>query len=299
MQEKDSGKKLLILTFDLEEWFHILDIESLEETCKWSKFEARIYENAHKTLRILEENNLKATFFVLGWIARKYAELVRLISEQGHDVGTHSQNHYLLYKISPKEFREDLKQSLDVIQNIINKKVRAFRAPGFSIKNESLWAFEILGQEGIEVDSSIFRAPRGHGGLNGFPLDHPFQIRAGEKVIKEFPINMFRLGKVRIPFSGGGYFRLMPCSALHSLINKSDYVMTYFHMRDFDPGQPVLDGLPLMKRFKCYYGLKKSFEKFNKIINKYNFIDLTTAAEKIDWNTTPILTLSRLSRLNH
>jgi len=285
MQEK----KLFILTFDLEEWFHILDIDSLEDKSRWDHFDVRIYENTQRVLDVLKKNNLKTTFFVLGWAARKYPDLVRSISEQGHEIGSHSLEHILIYKTSPKLFREDLRKSIDTIQNIINKKVRAFRAAGFSITKETFWAFDILAEEGIEIDSSIFPASRGHGGIKDFVLDHPFRIKAGKKIIKEFPINVFRLGKFKIPFSGGGYFRIIPFWVIVYLCKKSDYFLGYFHPRDFDPNQPVLNELPLIRKFKSYTGLKGSIKRFNSIVKRFKFIDIFEAEKIIDWDKTPLL----------
>ena len=265
MPESDSGKMLSILTFDLEEWFHILDIDSLSEVQKWSQYEVRIYENTQRILNFLRNEKLTATFFVLAWIGEKYPDLVQVIANEGHEIGCHSFNHGLIYKSPPELFREDLKRSIDTLQCITNQKIRAFRAPGFSITRETLWAFRILAEEGIEVDSSIFPALRNHGGIKGFGVDHPFLIKLGDKTIKEFPINMYRFGRLKIPFSGGGYFRLLPYPAILFFANRADYLMTYFHPRDFDPNQPVLRDIPLFRKFTSYYGIKGAFEKLEKL----------------------------------
>ncbi len=254
MQGKNSGNKLFVLTFDIEEWFHILDVDSLEISNKWDKYEERIYKNTYRILDALKENSLKATFFILGWIAEKYPDIVRLISDLGHEIGTHSQNHILIYKSSPELFKEDLKKSIDIIQNITNKKVNTFRAPGFSIRKDTLWVFKILTEEGIEKDSSIFPASRGHGGIKNFKLAHPFLIKIGDKIIKEFPINVFNLGNFKIPFSGGGYFRAIPYPFITYFADKSNYLMSYFHPRDFDRDQPFINELPWKRRIKSYIG---------------------------------------------
>lgn len=289
MLERNSGKKFYILTFDLEEWFHILDIDYLESNKIWGKFEGRICENTYRILDVFKENKIKVTFFVLGWIAKKYPDLILSISNLGHEIGTHSLNHILIYKSSPKIFRDDLKESIDIIQDITNKKVITFRAPGFSIKKETLWAYDILVNEGIEIDSSIFPASRGHGGIKDFVFDHPFRIKIGEKIIKEFPVNVFKVGRFKMPFSGGGYFRLIPFPAILYFCKKSDYVMTYFHPRDFDPNQPVIKEIPFFRRFKSYHGLKKSIEKFKKILNRFDFIDISTANKQINWDGVPLV----------
>jgi hypothetical protein len=194
-----------------------------------------------------------------------------------------------VYDSSPQAFREDLRNSLDVIQNVTQNKVRAYRAPGFSITKESLWAFDILAEEGIEIDSSIFPASRAHGGIKDFNYDHPFRIKTANKVIKEFPLSIFRVGRTKIPFSGGGYFRIFPFIAINYFCKRSDYVMTYFHPRDFDPEQPLLKELPMIRKLKSYLGLKKSIERFREFLTRYEFVDIDFAVNSIEWDKMPLI----------
>lgn len=286
-----ENTKLFILTFDIEEWFHILDIDDLEAQERWDQFEVRIFNNTYRILELLDRHSLKATFFILGWAAKRYPELVRAISEQGHQIGTHSMDHALIYKTTPKLFRQDLKESMAILEDIIGEKVKAYRAPGFSMTRETFWAFDILAEEGIEVDSSIFPASRGHGGIKDFAFDRPFRIDAGGHLIKEFPLNIIKLAKLRIPFSGGGYFRILPFPAIQFFSRISDYLITYFHPRDFDPEQPVLEELPLVRRWKSYTGLKGSLKRFSRYVEKYDFIDIASADRMIDWEKVPLMSL--------
>lgn len=288
---RKTDKKLFILTFDLEEWFHIIDVDTPESRKSWDEYEVRIYENTHRILGVLDRNNIKATIFVLGWIAQKYPDLISEISSQGHEIGTHSLNHNLMYEVTPDTFREDLRKSIDIIQNIINKKVKAFRAPGFSINKKTFWAFDILAEEGIEIDSSIFPVYRAYGGIRDFDIDRPFRVKIGEKTIKEFPINVFKLGKLKIPFSGGGYFRNLPFRVYLYFSDRSDYLITYFHPRDFDPDQPVLNRMRILRKFKIYRGLKKSLKRFNEIIQRYNFVNISEAERIIDWSEAPLVSV--------
>jgi len=294
MPGKNSGNKLYILTIDLEEWFHILDLESLADSANWDLFEVRIYRNAYRIIKVLQENKISATFFVLGWIAKKYPDLVKYISDQGHEIGTHSQHHLLIYKSKPELFKKDLIESIELIQSIINKEVIAFRAPGFSIKRDSLWVFKILADIGILYDSSIFPAIRGHGGISDFHFTTPFLLAVDGKIIKEFPINIFNIGKIKIPFSGGGYFRLFPFCLFKLFADNSEYIMTYFHPRDFDSSQPIIKELSILRKLKCYYGLNNSFRKFKQMLDGYNFINLTTASKLIQWGKTPVLYIDKL-----
>jgi polysaccharide deacetylase family protein (PEP-CTERM system associated) len=278
-----------ILTFDIEEWFHILDHKSTKTSLEWSKYESRIHNNMDKIFNLLFEKKLKATFFVVGWIAEKYPEIVKKISNNGFEVGSHTHMHQLMYEQNPKQVEEDLKKSINVIESLTGKKVKSFRAPGFSITEKNKWAFEILYENGIIYDSSIFPAGRAHGGFPAYKEDSPSIISIGGAKIKEFPINTISLYGKKLIFSGGGYFRLMPYKFIKSYTQKSKYVMTYFHPRDFDPKQPLIKDLSLIRKFKSYVGLNHAMEKLNKWTSEFDFIDISSAEKLIDWNNVPIV----------
>ena len=140
---------------------------------------------------------------------------------------------------------------------------------------------------GIEIDSSIFPTSRGHGGYQGFPYSTPCRLNIKGSTIKELPINTYKLAGREIVFSGGGYFRLLPYQLQKRLYVKSDYLMTYLHPRDFDPDQPVLENLSATRKFKSYVGLKNSKQKFQKLLNDFEFIDIQTADEMIEWDKVP------------
>ena len=280
-----------ILSFDIEEWFHILDNETTKTKNEWSSYECRIYNNAERILDYLNEYNLKATFFCLGWIAEKYPEVIRQIAEQGYEIGSHTHLHQLLHEQKPDEFREDLIKSVQTLEDISGKKVKYFRAPGFSITEQNKWAFDILVEQGIEIDSSIFPASRAHGGFPGYSHPGPSVMRYNGITIKELPVNAVSVFGRPFIFSGGGYFRLLPYWAIKQCTRRSEYIMTYFHPRDFDPGQPMVPGLSPLRKFKSYYGLKSAEKKFKRWISEYEFIDIKTADEMIDWETVPVVEL--------
>lgn len=273
-----------ILTFDIEEWFHILDHETINKELSWEAYESRIEENLERILELLYMKNQKATFFCLGWIGKKYPNLIKKIDDMGFEIGTHSNIHTLAYTQNKKDFKRDLKESIDILENITNKKVKYYRAPGFSLKKQNKWVFEELILQGIEIDCSIFPAKRAHGGFEDFPQCGPVNIISNGKSIKELPINIFSKWNKSIIFSGGGYFRIIPYPIIKYLFNKSDYVMTYFHPRDFDKTQPIIKDLSFYRKIKCYVGLKTSFQKLEKLIEDFNFIDIKQANERIIWN---------------
>lgn len=280
-----------ILSFDIEEWFHVLDHEGTEKPKNWQNFPKRLDSNVKRILDILDEHNLSASFFILGWVAENYPDLVKEISARGHEIGTHSYNHQLVYKQSPEEFEDDLKESINILSDLISKKIKYYRAPGFSIKKEQTWAFDILKENGIEIDCSIFPALRSHGGFKEFNYSEPLRIKLSNSYIKAFPMNLAKTLTLKYVFSGGGYFRFFPYTYINYLTNKSNYMMTYFHPRDFDPNQPRLDNLGHIKYFKSYVGLKKSEAKLNRFLKDHKFITLSKANDLIDWGKTPIFNI--------
>lgn len=280
-----------ILTFDIEDWFHILDNPLTKYDHQWEKFESRLHRNMDLIFDLLDSNNQKATFFCLGWVGEKYPEIIRRISDFGHEVGSHTNRHQLVYEQTKKEFSEDLKISMSTLEGITGKKVVSFRAPGFSIRAENLWALEVLIEQGIEYDSSIFPAPRSHGGINLDGYSQPFLINSRGLTLKEFPINVYSFLSYPIVYSGGGYFRMFPGKIIDGFFANSNYVMTYFHPRDFDPGQPLAPGLSLFRKFKSYYGLDSTFPKLKRLMKSNNFMPLSSSTGLVDWDTAKTLSI--------
>lgn len=280
-----------ILTFDIEEWFHILDNDSTKTVDKWVNYESRIHLNIDKIFSLIEGANLKATFFIVGWIAEKYPEIVKRINDFDCEIGSHSNMHQLMYQQKINEVREDLRKSIDTLQSLTGKKVTSFRAPGFSITEKNKWVFEVLAENGITHDSSIFPAGRAHGGFPSFLEVKPSIIKINGYSIKEFPINTVSVLGIKWIFSGGGYFRLTPYNLVKRWTESSDYIMTYFHPRDFDPDQPIINELSNFRKFKSYVGLKNCMGKLNKWTNDFDFIDLTSADKLIDWDKAPLINL--------
>ena len=161
--------------------------------------------------------------------------------------------------------------------------MKCFRAPGFSITEKTLWAFESLIKNGIEYDCSIFSSRRAHGGMTSKTINLPSRISYKGLNIKEFPINTHKIAGFNTVFSGGGYFRFFPYKLIRKWIRQSEYTMTYFHPRDFDFEQPVIPGLSPLRKFKSYVGLKSCQSKLEQWLNDFSFIDIETADNLIDW----------------
>lgn len=271
-----------ILTFDIEEWFTYKQLPRNEEKIYIPRLNNLLLE----VLDLLDQQNMKATFFCLGAIARQHPEVLKAISARGHQIACHSDKHTWLIEFTVEQFANDTKLAMDSIENVIGHKVTAYRAPAFSITKTNKWAFDILLENGIEVDCSIFPATRDFGGFPGFEQKVPTRINYNNSIIKEFPIGTVSLFGKDIAYSGGGYFRLTPYTLLKRLMGNHDYVMTYFHMKDFDKEQNRKFNL---RYFKNYYGINGAFSKFEKLLTEFEFINLAQADKLIDWNNTPIV----------
>jgi polysaccharide deacetylase family protein (PEP-CTERM system associated) len=280
-----------ILTFDVEEWFHLLDNSSTKTINEWSNFESRIHNNMERIFLILEKADLRATFFCLGWIAETYPEIIRQIVNRGYEIGSHTRMHQLVYEQKPEEFRQDVDYSIKTLEDISGQKVKYFRAPGFSIREDNKWAFEILSDLGIEADSSIFPGPRAHGGFPSYKSRVPSIIQHLGIKLKEFPINYTTVWGKQVIFSGGGYFRLFKYPLIKHWTAKSNYVITYLHPRDFDPEQPIINDLSIIRKFKSYVGLKGAQSKLEKWLKDFEFTDIATAIQKVDWENVPVVKL--------
>ena len=272
-----------ILTFDIEDWFHLLNNPITKSPKNWNNFESRIEKNMDLIFELLENSNTKATFLVLGWIAKKYPQIIKKIDDLGFEIGSHTYSHQLIFEQSKTNFKNDLEISIKILEDLIGKKVKIFRAPSFSITKNSLWAFEILAENGIEIDCSIFPAIRLNGGIKDTNINSPCLINYNGIQLKEFPINYSNILKKKIVLNGGGYFRFFPEFMIKNYIKKSDYNMTYFHPRDFDYFQPRLKNLSSLNYFKSYIGLKNCYKKLENILNDFEFNDVSNYDKLIDW----------------
>ena len=293
-----------ILTFDVEEWFHLLDFDATRTEAEWGKYEVRIHENVDRILDILDRTNTKATFFIIGWVAKTYPEVVKKIAAK-YQIGTHTMNHQLVWQQTPEQFSEDVDSSIKLLQDITGQPIECFRAPGFSIRESEPWAFDILSELGIKYDCSVFPAHHAHGGMASYGEAVPSLIRHNGVEMKEFPVTTKEMMGKPIIFSGGGYFRLVPYWLLHKwsceaaerqvtpvMINedmsrKAGYLLSYIHPRDLDGGQPMLEGLPLARKFKSYVGLKQAPEKLRQYLKDFKFVDVQTASDMIAWDRVP------------
>lgn len=263
------------LTIDVEDYFMVSAFADVVKFEEWSKYESRVERNTQRVLDLLDEYGVKATFFILGWIAEHYPELIRKIHCRGHEVACHGYNHRLAYDLSLKEFREDTKKAKALIEDIIGEAIKGYRAASYSIIKRSLWPLDILIEEGFTYDSSIF--PIYHD-LYGYPEfgRFPQVIKrdvAGE--ILEIPLSTIRIFGKNVPIAGGGYLRLFPIRfiewSIHALNKKEEQpAIIYFHPWEIDPEQPKIYGNSLLT-FRHYINIHKSFFKIKRLLNSFRF----------------------------
>jgi len=267
----------IVLTIDMEDWFHSLD----DNPSNWSNYSRRIEYGTKKILDILAEKKSNATFFVLGDVALNHSQLIKLIDNEGHEIGSHGFNHKFIYLQTKEEFRDDLTKSINYLSDLIGKSITTYRAPYFSITKKSLWAFDILLEEGIKIDSSIFPVLNHRYGIKDNPR-LPYQLTKG---LWEWPISTYRTLLGNIPFAGGVYFRFLPISISHffvsSLLKKQEPVLLYFHPWEFDSGQPKLKNISRFQRFRHYYGLNKNLMKFSSLLSNLRTISLSRGIDSI------------------
>lgn len=268
-----------ILTFDIEDWYNHDDYS---RDFAWEKHEVRIYEDTEKILSVLDDFYLTGTFFCVGWIAEHHPQVIKWIAERGHHLGCHSYQHELATRFTREQFKEDTYKAKCLIEDVAGCEVNAFRVPSFSITKDNLWAFDVLAELGFKYDSSVFPSHHEFGGLPDFP-SVPHIIRTQHGDLKEFPISLGKVLGREIVYSGGGYFRVMPYWLLKRMTSKADYVLSYFHPSDFDPGQPQMPQLPQMRQFKNRVGLKGAYSKFVKFVSENDFVSIKDANNIIIW----------------
>lgn len=264
------------LSFDVEDYFHVSNFESFVMFSDWGNYESRVERNTRKILELLAGNGIKATFFVLGWVAERFPKLVREIADAGHELGTHSYRHRLIYTLDPEEFRADLRRSIDLVEQTSGQKVIGHRAPSFSVTDQSLWAIDIMQEEGLKYDSSIFPIRHHRYGIPTAPRA-PYEIKPG---FWEFPMATFKLGSSNMPVAGGGYFRLYPYAmtrwGMRRINTENKPAIVYLHPWEFDPEQPRLQA-SLQARFRHYNNLNKTADRLRRLCSEFSF----TTARKV------------------
>ena len=282
-----------ILTFDIEEWA-LAKAGGYGTAEKYAEYDAFL----SRILDVLDSRGIKATCFCTGLMAKDFPHVVKLIQSRGHEVGCHSNQHTWMNKMTEVEAREDTHVAVDALEQCIGQKVLSYRAPAFSIGEKNKWMFEVLANEGITSDSSVYPAARDFGGFPAFQSQEPCTIKYAGIGVKEYPISMTNFMGKQMAYSGGGYFRFFPLWFVKGRMAKSDYAMCYFHINDL---LPELKGVKSKEEYEAYYkepgtlknrymryiksnlGKKGAWGKLEKLIWTTEFVSVDQADKMIDW----------------
>jgi polysaccharide deacetylase family protein (PEP-CTERM system associated) len=269
-----------ILTIDVEDWFHICGVKELIPEVIWPQLESRVSINTMKILDILSRKGVKATFFVLGFVAEAHPDLIIKIQGEGHEIATHGYAHMQVYAMTPDMFGEDLKKSVSIISGITGHPVKGYRAPEWSIRDDSLWALDILSRQGFEYDSSM--APLPIIGNPKYPkIPHRLTLDQGE--LWEFPPLVGSTPLVNLPLGGGWGLRVFPyrliSSAIRNLNAQGQPAVIYFHPREFDAANPKIR-LPWAKRFVLDARFVRAEKRLQRLLEDFRFTSVSDVLKK-------------------
>jgi len=265
-----------IFTVDVEEYFQVHAFEGVIRRNEWSDLPSRVAQNVDLILELLDDHDALGTFFVLGWVADRHPHVVRRIAEAGHEIASHGWWHYRVTSLDAEEFREDIRASKTLLEDIAGQRVTGYRAPSFSITPDSQFAFDVLLEEGYVYDSSIFPIRRSNYGWPGAPpIPHIRHCASGTLI--EFPLATSLWGPFRIPAAGGGYFRQLPLSLCQRAFREHDAQgvpgVFYIHPWELDAEQPRIRVGPL-SHVRHYRGLKETQPRLAQLLREFRFTSI-------------------------
>jgi polysaccharide deacetylase family protein (PEP-CTERM system associated) len=279
MRPAAAASRLNAMTVDVEDYFHVSVFERTVARATWESLESRVVTNTERLLDLFDEHAVRGTFFVLGWVAERHPALVRTIAGRGHELASHGYAHRLVYDQTPEIFRDDVRKAKAIIENASGRRVNGYRAPSFSVTKQSLWALDVLLEEGYRYDASIF--PVRHDRY-GIPDAHRWphaMTRAGGSLF-EVPGSTVRLGGHNLPVAGGGYFRILPYAWTRWGIRRVNRVegqpaVFYLHPWEIDPRQPRLPA-SVLGRFRHYRNLHRTEARLRSLMRDFSFGPLET-----------------------
>jgi len=257
-------------TVDLEDWYQGIELPF----DSWHKYEYRVEKGLDKLLFLLSENDTKATFFTLGWIAQKYPQIIKRVQKEGHELASHGFTHEKVYDLTPDAFRKEVRETKATIEDLIGKEISAFRAPFFSVTTKSLWALQILAEENYTIDCSISPVKTWRYGISSCPSTI-FKIKNIN--LTEFPVSTYNVLHKKLAI-GGAYFRLFPYALnrhhLKKRAQKNQHTMFYIHPWEYDPDHPVVD-MEKKAKFTHYTNLGKTYTNTDRLLKEFNFGTVT------------------------
>jgi polysaccharide deacetylase family protein (PEP-CTERM system associated) len=286
MRGSGAGQIVNAMSVDVEDYFQVSAFDRVVSRAGWDGFESRVVSNTQRVLDLFDRAGVRSTFFVLGWVAERFPALVREIAAAGHEVASHGYHHQLIYTLTPAQFREDVRASKSVLEQAAGASVLGYRAPSYSIIESSLWALDVLVEEGYAYDASIFPIHHDRYGIpNAQRHAHLLRMKSGTLI--EMPASTARLGGVNLPIAGGGYFRLLPYAWTRWGIDRVNRlerkpIVFYVHPWELDPGQPRF-AVGRASRLRHYTGLDRTPDRLRRLLSEFRF---TSVAAVLNLHTT-------------
>ncbi len=267
------NKIINAMSVDVEDYFQVSAFESIIDRADWDRLECRVEHNTRKALALFAAADVKATFFVLGWVADRYPDLVREIVGNGHELASHGYSHSRITMLDSAQFREEIRTSKRILEEIGGVEVKGYRAPSYSIVNSTLWAHELLAEEGYRYSSSVY--PIKHD-LYGIPDAPRFKYDVPESSMVEIPVSTIFIYGRNIPCGGGGYFRLFPYPlskwGIQRVNGKEEQPCNfYFHPWELDPDQPRQHNIPLKTRIRHYLNLSRMESRLQRLLSDFSW----------------------------
>ena len=277
------------MSVDVEDYFQVSAFERVVRRGTWGEFESRVCANTDRLLALFEETGVRATFFILGWVGARFPALVRRIAESRHEIASHGYAHRLVYDLLPEEFRDDVRRAKALLEDISGVAIQGYRAPSYSVTNQSMWALDVLIEEGYTYDASIFPIHHDRYGIPDAPR-HVHVLRRSAGSIVEAPASTVRLGRVNLPIAGGGYFRLLPYRWTEWGIERLNRVertpaIFYIHPWEIDMNQPRIAAGPLA-RFRHYRNLGKTEARLRRMLRDFRFSTVANVVQSVRLQTS-------------
>jgi polysaccharide deacetylase family protein (PEP-CTERM system associated) len=278
-REPDGKLTTSILSVDVEDYFHVEAFADVVERDAWDGYACRVEANTQRLLDLFDRYEVKATFFILGWVAEKYPGLVAEITRRGHEPACHSYWHRLVYRLTPETFAADTLRAKEAIEQAAGRAVHGYRAPSYSVTRNSLWALDVLAESGFRYDSSIFPIRHDVYGIPDAPR-HPFAVQSNGGTMVEYPISTVRVGGANLPVGGGGYLRIFPFwytrMGYQRLQREGLPMIVYTHPWEIDAAQPRLRGR-LRSRLRHYSNLRSTYSRLEGLLDMGRFTSFEAA----------------------